>query len=600
MGSQNKVATYDELVHYFELKKIPAETDFIIQPKCDGLSLEIRYEKGRVVDAVTRGDGLVGDLITQNVVKMKNFIEQPKNNFTGSIRCEIVVYFDDFKKLNKIASSSVTPRDDVIASETKQSHPEGFLYSNTRNAASGISQRLDSKFSQFCTLLAVDLFVETPRRCGVSLPKITTELDKINLIKKLGFIPVETHHCLSYTDIEKIYQDFLIQKRRCYPFDIDGLVVKINNLPLQQQLGAHDNHPKGQVAYKFPAATNQTRILSVNWQVGPLGTITPVAQVEPIEISGAVITFASLANFDLIKEKNINIGDIVQISRRGDVIPHIEKIISKVNPGHLSAPVYCPSCRTKLIQDHKFLRCPNTKTCLAQILGALRLFCDTLEIKGISEKTITKLYQAKKIRLPGDFYQLTISDFPNLEGLGEKSGNNIVHQIQSKRRLTLAQVIDAAIIPNFSHARIKQIVDAGFNTPDKILNLTIGDLLSLKGFQKTLAQKIVDGITLRRTRIESILSQVQIKNFELKFKNLALKGIIFAITGDLSQPRKEIEKLIESRGGKVQSTVSSTTNYLITNLPAGRHGEPSSGKFQSAKKFGTKIISESQLRQLLQ
>jgi len=213
-----------------------------------------------------------------------------------------------------------------------------MTYSNPRNAASGLSQRLDSKYVQYCSLYAVDIVADT-----------TTEFEKIKLLNQLGFTPVESHLCRSFDEIEQIYHDFLLAQRQSYPYDIDGLVIKINNLSLATQLGQLNNRPKYQVAYKFPASTNLTVIKSVAWQVGPMGTITPVAQVDPIELTGAIITFASLANYDLIKQKNLNINDVVQISRRGDVIPLIEKVVTKVTPGHLEIPVNCPDCGTTLV-----------------------------------------------------------------------------------------------------------------------------------------------------------------------------------------------------------------------------------------------------------
>ena len=346
------------------------------------------------------------------------------------------------------------------------------------------------------------------------------------------------------------------------------------------------------MAYKFPAHSSQTRIKEIVWQVGPLGMITPVAQVDPIEISGAIITFASLANYDLIKEKNINLNDIVEISRRGDVIPHIEKVISKVTPGHITIPDCCPSCHTKLISTNKFLKCPNTKNCLAQILGSLKLFCDNLEIKGISDKTIEKLYQAKLIKLPGDFYQLKVSDFENIFGLGQKSGQNIVRQIQSKRTLTLKQVLDAASIPNFSSARIQQLIMAGFDTPEKILNITVADLEALPMIQITLAKKIKEGIELRKDWIQSILSQINLRSTIYNLRS-TIYDLSFAITGSLSRPRKEIENQITSLGGKVVSAVSKNTDYLITG-----ETESNSSKFASAKKLGVKIITEEQFNKL--
>jgi len=556
MGSQNKVTKYDDLVHYFELRKVLPllvkggdRGGFVVQPKCDGISLELIYKNGELVEAITRGDGEVGDLITQNVVKMKNIVVNLPKDFSGSIRCEVMVTKKDFAKLP----------------------PE---YSNPRNAASGISQRLDSKFSEYCSLFAVDLY-----------PYPDSESDKIDILKKLRFTPVESTICFNFDEIEKIYQQFLLNKRNSYPFEIDGLVIKINNTTLAQKLGSKNNRPKSQVAYKFPSSSDSTQIKNIVWQVGPLGTITPVAEVEPIELTGAIVTFASLANHDLIKQKDINIGDIVKLSRRGDVIPHIESVVTKVNPGHVTLPTHCPSCNTLLTVENKFLKCPNSSNCLAQILGSLRLFCSTLEILGLSDKTIAKLYHAGRIRLPGDFYKLTVDDIKDLDNLGEKSAKNIINQIQNKKTLTLVETFDSAIIPNFSGQRIQQLISAGFNTPEKILNLSISELSSLKGFQSTLAKKIIDGIALRQSWIKSILAQVKIKNH---LSSQKFSGLVFAITGELSQPRNDIVKHIESNGGKIALAVSKNTSYLICNQSS------DSDKYQTAVKLGVKIITENE------
>ena len=582
MGSQNKVNKIDDLIHYFELKKIPTSTDFVVQPKCDGISLEIEYKNGKLVDAITRGDGEIGDVITQNVVKMKNFVKEFKDNFSGSVRCEIVMLEKDFQKLNDIIKSLPVKGGGPATAGT-----EGF-YSNSRNAVSGISQRLDGKFSELCSLYAVDLYCRDVARY------VSTEENKIKFLKENGFTTVENFTCKNFDQIEKIYQEFLVKKRKEYPFEIDGLVIKINDIKLQHLLGSKNNRPKGQVAYKFPSRSSQTRIININWQVGPMGTITPVAEVDPIEISGAIITFASLANYNLIKEKNINIDDIVEIQRRGDVIPHIENVITKINPGHIIAPTTCPSCGTKLIIDNKFLRCPNIKNCPAQILGSLKLFCNTLEIKGISEKTIDKLYQVKLLRLPGDFYDLKVSDFEKLFGLGHKSGTNIINEIQNKKNLTLKKILDASIIPNFSSKRIIQLINANFDTPEKILNITIDQLESLPGIQITLAKKIYQGIQDRKDFISSILTHVETPDLaSLPKIPKKLFGLSFAITGHLDKPRKEIEDQIISLGGQLASSVSKNTDYLITN-----EIDSKSSKFINAKKFNTKIITEAEFELL--
>jgi len=587
MGSQNKVNSYKNLVHYFELKKITIP-DFVVQPKCDGISLEIVYKNGELIEAITRGDGITGDVITQNVVKMKNLPLSLPKKFSGSIRCEIVVTKKDFEKLNVIARSETTKQSPVDRHEPSAL---AMTYSNPRNAASGLSQRLDGKYSEYCTLYATDILINPDvqvRRC----PTPTSEINKINFIKSLGFTPVESILCQTFEQIETIYQQFLTKKRFIYPYEIDGLVVKINDLDLAEKLGSKNNRPKYQVAYKFPAATNQTRIKKVVWQVGPLGTITPVAEVDPVEISGATITFASLANYQLIKEKNINVGDIVEITRRGDVIPHIEKVINKVTKGHIDIPQYCPFCKTLLIVEDKYIRCPNSQNCLPQILGSLRLFCDSLDILGLSDKTIAKLYSAGKIKTPGDFYKLKISDISNLDNLGEKSAKKIISQIQGKKTLTLKQIFDAAAIPNLSHARIQQLIKTGFDTPEKLLNITQNELLKLPGFQKTLAKKIIDGLNFRRNWILSILSEITLK--DQSTSALKLSNLSFAITGNLSLPRSQFIELIETQGGKFVSTVSKNTDYLLTN-----ETDSTSSKFKLAKKFNVKIINEEQLKELI-
>ena len=602
MGSQNKVSSFKNLVHYFELKKVTTP-EFVVQPKCDGISLEIIYKNGQLIEAITRGDGITGDVITQNVVKMKNLPLSLSKDFNGSIRCEIVVTKKDFEKLNVIASEDTSLRGNPKQSseDRHDSTSLAMTYSNPRNAASGLSQRLDGKYSEFCSLYATDIFINPDVRVG-HCPTPTTEINKINFLNSLGFTPVESHLCQSFEEIETIYQQFLTKDRLNYPYEIDGLVVKINDLDIAGKLGSKNNRPKFQVAYKFPASTSQTQIKKITWQVGPLGTITPVAELEPIEIAGAIISFASLGNYRLVKEKDINLGDIVEITRRGDVIPHVERVINKVKTGHIDIPQYCPSCHSELIKEDKYIRCPNSEKCLPQILGSLRLFADSLEILGLSDKTIAKLYSAGKVKVPGDFFNLTLNEISGLDNLGEKSAQNIIRQIHAKKTLTLKQIFTSGAIPNLSGARIQQLIKAGFDTPEKFLNITFDEIEKLPGFQKTLAKKLIAGLNLRRQWIESILSHVKTQSLRLSdVHSTSLQNLTFAITGNLSLPRQKFVELIETHGGKFVSTVSQNTNYLLTNLPAGRQGETdsNSSKFKLARKFNVKIINEDTFNKLI-
>jgi len=565
MGSQAKVKTHEELQKYFNRHHLLPGTSYIIQPKCDGISMEIIYKNGQAQDAITRGSGITGDLVTQNASKMKGFIKSLPEPFTGSTRFETVITFTDFKKLKKAAKNE--------------------NYTNPRNSVSGITQRLDGKYTEFCTLFCIDIDHKSDKK------DIPTEMERYSLIKKLGFKSIETIPCQNFQQIEKHFQNFLNNKRSSYPFEIDGLVIKINDIKLQKSLGFINNRPKGQVAYKFPNISQKTFIKKVTWQVGPLGTVTPVAQVDPVNIGGSTVSFASLANHDLIKEKNINVSDIVSISRRGDVIPYIEKVIIKVKKGHISAPKKCPSCKTTLIKDNKYLKCPNQKKCREQILGRLNLFCQKLDIDGISKETIKKLYLAKKIKLPGDFYNLKINDFLNLEGLGEKSGQNILNQIKKKKIFTPQEILFSVSIPHLSLARLKQLKKAGYQTIPSILALTPDGLNNIPGFKETLSQKIIIGIKSRRPEIESLVKQVKVKTEKT---SSGLENLIFCITGKLKKPRKKTIEEIENKGGRVLSTVSKNLNYLVSNDPTA-----SSTKTKKAKKLKIKIITEKDLEKIL-
>lgn len=569
LGSQNKVSTFVNLKHYFDLKiKSLSNTDtsnisYLVQPKCDGLSLALNYQNGHLSSAITRGDGFVGDLITQNAIHMKNL---PKNISTQkdlTVRCEILVTQTDFTKLNK------------------QSNQD---YTNPRNAASGISQRLDSLYSNFCSLYAVDIFSNQI--------DFETEKAKIDYLAKLGFTTIESHSCQTYSQIEKIYQNFLNYKRQNYDYDIDGLVIKINQVDLQRQLGSHNNRPKAQVAYKFPADTNQTVINKITWQVGPLGSITPVATVAPVSLSGATITKASLANFQLLKQKNINVGDVVSISRRGDVIPYIESVITKVKPSHAIIPTTCPSCQTKLIKLDKDLLCPNHQNCPPQVIGRLNLFCKKLNILGISKKTIKKFYKNKIVITPADFYKLKVNDIASIDGMGQKSAQNIISQINKKSLLSLIDLFTSVSISDLSTARLKLLIKAGFDTPQKLLNIKVGDLQKLAGFQQTLATKTVKGISDRQKDINLLLDKIKLK--KPSNTNQRLNNLNFVITGSLSQPRSYFQKLINQNGGNLLSTITKNTSYLITNNP-----QSNSSKLIKAKNLGIPIINEDDFNQLI-
>lgn len=567
MGSQNKVTNLHDLKKYFNRHSLPPSTEFVVQPKLDGLSISLEYQNGQIQAAVTRGNGLTGDVITQNVSTMRQFKSRLAKPFTGSIRAELIISKTDFSALTKEVGQNV--------------------YSNPRNAASGIAQRLDGKYSNYCTVCPVDIVFSNPNHTP------PTELKALDYIRQTGLVPIETVFCKTLYEVESAFQTFYTTKRLTFPYAIDGLVVKINSLATQKTLGAIQGKPKGQVAYKFPADSKDTKLAKISWQVGPLGHITPVAILTPVEVAGAIVTKASLGNKDLIMVKNIQVGDIVHLSRRGDVIPYVESVTTKINPGTASIPTLCPSCQTKLVVEPKYLLCPNHLSCPAQVIGTLRLFSKALGIDAIATKTIQKLYTAGKLTKPGDFYTLTVSDFESLPGLGRLIGNKIITQIQNRRSLSVEEVFEANAIPNLSQARLQELINHGFNKPEHILCLTVSDLVKLKGYKTTLAQKIVQGIKLRRANITSVLAQVTIIQPTQTIRQ-SLAKYSFCLTGAMTKPRTEIIKLIEQNGGTIRPTVSSKLQYLVSNQP-----NSSSTKTKTAKKLGIPIISEADLYALI-
>jgi len=548
MGSLNKVHSEEEILKWSE--KFSPDTIYSLQFKLDGLSTSMDYDI-EFISGLTRGDGSNGENISDNIRLMKGFKELLPG-FTGSIRAEILLPRKDFERIN-------------------ESLPEKEKYSNPRNAASGISRRLDGKFCKYLQLIAYD---------------ITEEIDedeKINKLSKLGLTAVSK----KIGDINIIIDVFkkLKEARAKLPYDIDGAVVKVNSYTIQQECGVSSNRPKAQIAWKFEAQGEATIFLEEVWDVGRTGVITPLALMEPVEIDGSIISKATLHNVAEIKKLGIGRGDLVMLEKRGDIIPKITSVIEhKGNP--IKIPTTCPSCNSNLLNDDVRLICPNVG-CPKRNFHRIMNWIKVTGIEEFGESLGMKLED--KVKSISDLYNLKEKDIIDLEGWGPKRAKVVISNIKNTRELKPEIFLEALGIPTISDRTSKELLKH-FGTIENILEIDIPSIAVLSGFGDTSAVAIVSGLLHYRPEIENLLKIISLSSGD---QGGLLSGKSFCFTGSMEQPRPYYQKLVENNGGENKNSVTKDLTYLVMNVDAG------SSKSQKAKKYDTKIITEKEFLEML-
>lgn len=555
MGSLDKVHTEQEFIKWAE--KFPGE-NFIIQPKMDGLSLGEKYENWKLFQAITRGDGVTGEDITVNVRKMRLF-QEPKaspikqlDEGSFSARCEIILSKDDLERIN----STILEKNDT--------------YKNCRNAASGISRRLDGKHCKFLTRYYYDILTPHP----------LDEYAKIHLLKTMGFPSLP----YALGDIKMVISTFnhFKETRDKLGFNIDGVVVKINSWKKQQELGSNKGRPRGQIAWKFDPPGAATYLRRVTWEVGRTGVITPLGWVEPVEIDGSTISKVTLHNIAEIKRLGIGIDDLVMIIKAGDIIPKTASVLEHQNKP-LEIPTRCPCCNEILVNDDIRLMCVND-FCDAKNFQRIVNFIKTTKIDGFGEALAEKLFDAGKLRLLSDFFKLKAEDISGIEGWGEKSASTILANVGGLRSMDPATFLASMGIPSLSTSTAEDLW-AKYGDIEKILQATVEDICTIKGYQEVSATKIVEGLKFWAPQIKNILEHVELK---MSSGGGKLTGQSFCFTGEMSQPRSFFQGLVTKHGGKSDSTVTKTTTYLVCNENKG------SSKSKKAEQYGVKIINEQQ------
>lgn len=570
------------------------EIEYSAEPKFDGLAVSIIYIDGILNQAATRGDGYTGEDITLNVKTIKNlpwniskyFIE---NNLTIpsrlEVRGEVIMTHQAFENFNKKALLN-----------------GGKSYINPRNGASGALRNLDPKMVAKCNLT---FFTYALGHC-IDFETPDNHYDTLMLLKDIGF-PVNdlVKKVVGYENLINYFNE-IGKKRDSLPFDIDGVVYKINNYKLQEEWGFLNREPKWAKAHKFPAQEAFTKLLNIDVQVGRTGAITPVGRLEPVFVGGVTVSNATLHNMDEIKRKDILIGDIVAVRRAGDVIPEVAFVAKdkRTQDGiykKFTMPSSCPICNSVIIKEDNKAKyyCSGGLICSAQAKFSLIHFASRLamNIESMGDKIIEQCYDKGYIQHVSDFYKITKPQLLTLPLVKDKKANNILENIElSKKNIELNRFIYALGIKEVGEATAKLLANKFLNL-ENFMNATEDDLLSIKDVGPIATKSILSFLNdARNIKILNELNQLGVcpKSIEPKSNLLLLENKTFVITGTLTKSRDEMKDFIESLGGKVSGSVSKKTNFVLIGA------EPGHNKIEDAKKYNTKIIQESNFIEMIE
>ncbi len=557
------------------------DDSFFVEPKFDGASLNLTYENGELVSGATRGDGEVGEDITQNVRVISSIPQRINYKERIEIRGEIVILKADFDELNQ-----------------KRAASGQSLFANPRNAASGSLRQLDTSITKERNLKFY------PWGVGENSLKFKKHSEVMDFVRSLGFLKDDfVRVCKSLDEVIAAYKGLLSQ-RESKAMMMDGMVVRLNNLEKCAQLGYTVKFPRFMAAFKFPALEKTTTLLGVNLQVGRSGVITPVAVLEAVVIEGVTVRSATLHNFDEIARLDAKIGDKVSIIRSGDVIPKITRVFTERRTGNerdIARPTHCPECGGELLDEGILIKCQNL-SCEARVVGALIYFVSKkcLNIDGLGASIVEFLFKEGKIKSIEDIFFLTSADFEGLEGFKDKKINNLLNAIKNARKTQLYRFINALGIEHIGEVAAKKIAR---NFGKAWIDKSEDDFSTLEDFGEVMARSVSEFLRVNYERIlkfYELLEFDDLQNSNLTSQGLNLQGVSqilagksFVITGTLSRPRDEFSALIESLGGKVSGSVSNKTSFVL-------YGENTGSKFDKAQNLGVRCIDEREFNALIQ
>lgn len=571
MWSQEDVFNTQELEDWIKrASKVNTNLEFFCQPKFDGASLNLIYENGILKQAITRGDGTVGEDVTNNAKTIFSIPLEIEEKSLIEIRGEVVIKKADFEKIN-----------------IERAKNGEQLFANPRNAAAGSLRQLDSNITAKRKLF---FNVWGIGQNSLEHKKYSQIME---YIYSLGFERPQMQTLASnIEEIESLYHKF-ISIRNDFEMMLDGMVIKIDDIETQEELGYTVKFPRWSCAYKFPAVEKTTKLKAITLQVGRTGIITPVAEVEPTLIDGSTVSRATLHNFDEIERLDLKINDEVIIIKSGDIIPKITKVFFERRKGDeitISRPTSCPTCNSEVLDEGTMIKCQNLD-CPSRVVNSIIYFAskNCMNIDGLGNKIVEQLFNEKKIYDILDIYSLKYEDLQDLEGFKEKKINNLLNAIENTKGSELHRVINALGIEHIGEVASKQIcLEFGLD----VINKDYNSLIALDGFGEQMANSFIEFMRVNKNLVEKLISiinpKVEIKKevSENPFKN---KTVV--ITGTMSKSRGEIKSMLEDLGAKVSSSVSKKTDYVI-------FGEDAGSKYDKAIELGVKLLTEEEMNSL--
>jgi len=571
--------TFDELRDFDErIKKNVGKVDYVLEPKIDGAGVALLYEKGFFVRGATRGDGIKGDNITQNLKTIKSIPLKLRNDALKNVevRGEVFIPISEFKKYNK-----------------KQIKEDGVIFANPRNAAAGSLRQLDPRIVAERPL---DIFLYI---ISFSEREIKTQYESLELLKKVGFKTNPLSKKVKDIEEAILYCKDLEKKRDNIDYEIDGVVIKVNSIEKQKILGYTSKNPRWAISYKFAAKQSTTKLNDISIQVGRTGVLTPVAILEPVEVGGVTVSRATLHNFDELKRKDIRIGDFVLVERSGDVIPQVVKPIKEKRKGKEKSkkiPKKCPVCGTEVLREEGevAVRCPN-KYCPARLKWRIRYFAsrDAMDIDHLGESTIDKLIEKDIIKNIADLYNLKTDDILKLEGFKEKSAQNLIDSIENSKNQDLSRLIYSLGIRHVGKYSA-QLLAIKYNSLEELSAASEDKLKEIDGLGDKSAESIATFFaTEENIKLIERLDKIGVKTKVEKKRKLPLENKKFLFTGGLEKlSRNKASDLIKKKGGIVATAVGKDLDYVVV-------GQKPGSKLEKAKKIGLNIISEKEFLEIV-
>ena len=581
MGSLTDVFSYDELREFLsKTEEIIPGIVYSVEPKIDGLSVALTYENGVFVRAATRGDGIVGEDVTQNVktifsIPMKLECKIPHL----CVRGEVYMPRENFERVN-----------------AKREAQGQSLFANPRNAAAGSLRQLDPSVA---AARGLDIFIFNVQEGELGTDSHTAELDMLN---ELGFPTIMNR--IKSSDQDKIIShiEAIGRMRESLPYDIDGVVIKADSISDRRKIGEGTSTPKWAVAYKFPPEQKKTKLISVDIAVGRTGVLTPTAVLEPVRLAGTTVSRATLHNLDFIREKGIMIGDTVTVQKAGDIIPEIVCAYPAERDGsekEFNMPTVCPSCGEPVFYDQDegaATRCTNS-LCPAQLARGIEHFAskDAMNIEGLGPQIVELLLSGGLIKDSADLYSLTSEQIEKIDRMGKKSAENLILAIENSKSAGLERLIYALGIRNVGEVAAEALAKK-YQTLENLFNATVEDICEIPDFGYITAQCVVNYFFHpQNTELCERLISAGVSTSAVK-KQLAetFSGMTFVLTGTLpTMTRDTASELIKERGGKVSGSVSSKTTYVLA-------GEEAGSKLTKAKALGITVIDEEAFMKMLE